>query len=122
MQGSLHSVSRVNCARFSAPKSRVPLVARPAQQTRTRSLPEKPNPQQSVKQQDESSVAALKGTVQLRAEKPLVLPLFLFTNLAVYGTGIAIALLVDGETSNRFFFAFAKMNDQVRRLLFPPSA
>lgn len=67
------------------------------------------------------SAPVVEATVQLRAEQPLVLPLFLLANLAVYGTGVAIALLVDGDTSNRFFFAFAKMNDQVRLFMFPPA-
>lgn len=80
-----------------------------------RSLPQKPAPEQTFKHEKESPVA--EATVLLRANQTAVLPLFMLANLSVYGTGIAIALLMDGETSNQFFFVFAKINDEVRRLV-----
>lgn len=83
----------------------------PARSTRVQALPDKPDADHSAQRGEN---VALEGTVQLRAAQPVVLPLFMFANLAVYGIGVAIALLIDGETSNNFFFAFANMNDEVR--------
>lgn len=116
-----YSVTRLPLSHLSGNRALTPRLERPDKQTLARCLPEKPAPPQPNKQQEAVSAPVVEATVQLRAEQPLVLPLFLLANLAVYGTGVAIALLVDGDTSNRFFFAFAKMNDQVRLFMFPPA-
>jgi hypothetical protein len=116
IQGHCISVPRALDPRFGAPRGLLEL------RTKSTRIPTccraKKREQEETPQQENISAANdSEAAVPLRATQPVVLPILMLANLAVYGTGIAIALLMDGETSNQFFFAFANMKDEVQYIL-----